>query len=464
MDNDYLHVGFTDREMETLKIFLLLLSVCASLAASPWAHPFTPVREFTIGPSQVSNAIATALPGDEYWLTDGDYGGVTFTNAGTFSNPVVWRAQNRATFDSIFVTGPNNWFWGLELTGSSGIEARSAGTHVINCVIHDVANCGIGGWDAGVNHVYYGNVVSGVSYCYPIYTQNRFATAGWKYIVQNYFLDALTNGGSANYNLHAYAEQGFLSGFHMEKNVSSNGRWLLGGYNEPVNTCVIRSNYFYKSSPQLGYQRAAQVEFSGNYLGLSGLSDQWLWTVDSASPQYLKPLPNKFLGNTIYTGGLVPFVDMISAAYTPFQNRAVPPLDPSDSFNFNVYLGSGTWNLWARGKNVTASNLSAWRRNTSKAGASFDTGSQSLPAPTGVKAFVDANEYEVGRGNIVVYNWPRASQVAVDVSAVGLGSTFTVRNPKDFFGLPVASGTYTGAPIQIPIAGNAEFAVFVITQ
>jgi hypothetical protein len=75
-------------------------------------------------------------------------------------------------------------------------------------------------------------------------------------------------------------------------------------------------------------------------------------------------------------------------------------------------------------------------------------------APTGHVVFVRPNAYETGGGNVIVYNWDLLDTVAVDLSPVlAVGSTYQIRNAADFFGAPVASGTYGGGAVPLPMSG-----------
>ena len=75
--------------------------------------------------------------------------------------------------------------------------------------------------------------------------------------------------------------------------------------------------------------------------------------------------------------------------------------------------------------------------------------------PTGIRSFVRPNAYEPGRANITILNWDRSPTVAVDVSAAGLtaGTRFEVRDAQNFYGPALVTGTYTGAPITLPMTG-----------
>jgi hypothetical protein len=75
--------------------------------------------------------------------------------------------------------------------------------------------------------------------------------------------------------------------------------------------------------------------------------------------------------------------------------------------------------------------------------------------PTRSRVILQPDQYQPGRANVIVYNWARQSRCAVDVSAVlEPGQRYEVRDVQDFFGQPVASGTYGGGSIHIPIRGD----------
>lgn len=65
---------------------------------------------------------------------------------------------------------------------------------------------------------------------------------------------------------------------------------------------------------------------------------------------------------------------------------------------------------------------------------------------------VRPNAYEKGRAHIVVFNWENAPAVGADCSAVlNAGDRYVVHNVLDYQGAAVASGTYTGSPVMIPL-------------
>jgi hypothetical protein len=73
-------------------------------------------------------------------------------------------------------------------------------------------------------------------------------------------------------------------------------------------------------------------------------------------------------------------------------------------------------------------------------------------APTGLRVFVRPSQYEPGRANVIVYNWDKKDSVEVDLKDVlKSGAKYRVMNAQDFFGKPVAEGTFDGKPVALPM-------------
>ncbi len=73
----------------------------------------------------------------------------------------------------------------------------------------------------------------------------------------------------------------------------------------------------------------------------------------------------------------------------------------------------------------------------------------------GNASFVRANAYDANQANIVVYNWTGGSSVAVDLSGVlAPGDSYSIYAAENILGAPVATGTFTGGTVNIPINGN----------
>jgi hypothetical protein len=74
-------------------------------------------------------------------------------------------------------------------------------------------------------------------------------------------------------------------------------------------------------------------------------------------------------------------------------------------------------------------------------------------APTETRVFVRPNRYEPGRANIVVYNWGKLPSINMNLMEAGLknGDRYEIRDSANYFGSPVAVGTYTGQPVSVPM-------------
>ncbi len=209
---------------------------------------------------------------------------------------------------------------------NAGLASNALGTKFINNNIHDIrSNVGVSFWNNGEDKVFYGNTIYRIGYdpycrdadngnafyeppCvdgdreinpHSIYTQNNYSTNGYMYHVKNIFLDP-GNTGSCNscFIFHGYTESGFVSGFYLFGNVFSEGRFLIGGYNEPHKFNVLDNNFFEDTIVQFGYRRPNQVNFINNKLFKSVLSSGYLW--GALENTYVKDIPNNYSNNTFY--------------------------------------------------------------------------------------------------------------------------------------------------------------------
>jgi len=119
----------------------------------------------------------------------------------------------------------------------------------------------------------------------------------------------------------------------------------------------------------------------------------------------------------------------------------------------NLTLGSGsgltaTDNFVVGGNGLTKGSWSGsvTDRNNTVLGAAHSSQS--------TKVFVRPNPYEGGRAHIVVYNWSGQSSVSVDLGNVlQSGDHYVIRNVQNLRGSPVASGTFDGGSVSIPMGG-----------
>ncbi|HEC22759.1 MAG TPA: hypothetical protein ENI95_07570 [Chloroflexi bacterium] len=434
-------------------------------------------------PLSLEVAIRSAQPGDLYWLLEGTYrGAFELTRPGTETSPIIYRAypgQHVRVEGGFDITADHNWLWGLEITDpeqvrpGAGVTLQAAGVHLINNYVHHVRGYnGIEAWNEGPGQVIYGNIVylngydpgwleDGSRQAHPhnIYTQNRFADNGYKYFVNNLILDSGLVCDDC-FNFHAYTEDGYVSGFHLENNVIANGRVLIGGFNEPSDNHRVIGNRFYNSNVQFGYRRPTQAWFISNHLFRSMLSIEWFW--GAGETRFTQTAPNIFLSNTILAPEDVHIRFRTSAYLEDGRNEGGPAIQPTDIFGRNIYSEPFSAYFYANGQEAVL-DFEGWQAATREAGNPFDGDSEVVPLPTETEIFLLPNEYEEGRAHLVIYNWGNEASVAVDLSSVlPSGASFAIYRARDLYGTPEVSGTYSG-PVSVSVEGE-EFATFVVVS
>jgi len=126
----------------------------------------------------------------------------------------------------------------------------------------------------------------------------------------------------------------------------------------------------------------------------------------------------------------------------------------AQSWGGNTYYRDPAARAWQYGG--TDYTLSGWQAATGLA----STDQAVSGVPTATRVFVRPNTYELGRATVVVYNWGGQGAVSVDLSGVlGVGQRYEVHNAQDFYGTPVASGTFGGGTLSVPLGGVTPPAV-----
>jgi cysteine-rich repeat protein len=378
--------------------------------------------------------LATALahppavaPGDVVWLHHGVYRGPFESRLrGEESAPIVVRQApgERAVIDGgcsgspvLVVDGAHTWYWGFEVTNSDphrvvkergpwptlprgiGVYTRqvpggAVGTRFINLVVHDTAG-GFGVWKEAVNAEVYGSLLYYNGWEAPerghghgIYVQSESGTTR---VVDNLLFDQFSHG------IHAYASaSGFLNGLHVEGNVAFN---------------------------------------NGRLSAVTGNAR-----------------------NILVGGGVVAENPRI------LDNATYDPLDGGGENNLGYFAGatgmvaSGNYLAGPRALWMNASSVASFSDNTLIGGTyGLEPGDYPdnayLPVPPpGAHVVVRPNHYEAGRANVAVFNWDLEDTVPVDLSAVlAPGDPYEVRDAQNFFGPPLASGTFDGSPIAFPM-------------
>jgi hypothetical protein len=405
-------------------------------------------------------------PGDTIWLHGGIYSGkFTSTVAGTPGHPVVIRQYpgERATIDvagatsassrgdAFIVRGAYTEWWDFELMSSDPVRDTdtrpnmfvndASHTKYIDLVVHDG---GIGfynypsaadveingsifynnGWQRakGGGHAMYLKSATG-----PVLVRDNVAFDQYGYGIHVY-----TDAGAGQLiNLTFDGNVAFNNGaITLQYNTTGNSNILIGG-EEPVQANTLVNNMTYYSpghgvyNVMIGYDGFPNqdVSLSNNYfVGGQYVMTTGYWTSLTAT------------GNQMFgSSRMVQVKDTVHSGY---------------SWSANTYRRDPTASAWTY--NGTDYSFGSWKSNTGL--GSTDVAQSGNP--TNSQIFVRPSSHEPGRALVVVYNWSGAP--SVDVSLAGVlttGQQYEVRNVQDWFGAPVATGTFGGATITVPMDG-----------
>ena len=415
------------------------------------------------------NQPTPVTPGSTIWLRGGRYtggsdrAGFRSNLTGTADAPIVVRqfpGERAIVTNSLDVRGSYAWFWGFEVTSArqaaTGTDyeylvGAHAGTanRLINLVIHDGPNTGVASftplYTSASQTTIYGCLIynngTHVNLDHGLYLQNDVAT-GTVTVTDNIVFN------NEAFGLHIYSRpaEGRLNGFDIEGNVlfgngsistpvNRNNEILIGG--TPVaSDIVVRGNYTYRevASGFSPYKVAAEIGYTD---GSRANGDVLLENNYFVGGFYINRWSSATVrGNLVYDyGGPMVLTDSSMSGQTWSENR---------------FYGGSTQSTWQHAPNAPAA-FGTWEAQTGRTGAGRYEGSGAPPTLVVVRP----NQYEAGRANIIVYNWALQSTVSADLSRVlNVGDRYVVQNVQDFFGAPVASGSYEGGNIVLPMPGR----------
>lgn len=440
-------------------------------------------------------------PGDTVFLRGGTYfGAPDSTVSGTASLPILIRSYpgEHAVIDTyapatfgedriIGMFGDHVHWMNLEFMSSdprprvtniraSGYPDINRGTlsvkgshnKFINIVAHDL-DTGIGFWAEGTGGEIYNALIYNNGWIGPdrqhghgIYVHNELGT---KRIADSIIFNQFGMG------FHAFgSELAFLQGLDVEGNVIFNSgggsgqgfypeRDILIGGGRPASDIRVANNFTYQNDKNglvgFGFLTGPDnqdIEILDNsFVGRVSFHSDWKDVT--------------YRGNTNFAPADVLIELGLTAGATPADYR----WDQNDYYS--------TFGLQFRYEGASY-RYPDWRVVTG-----FDAESTFTPsAPSGVEVFVRPNQYEAGRGNVIVYNWALESSVQVDLSSLlQAGQAYEVRSAVDVHGPPLLTGIYDGGPVSLPMgtvtppspisyaarppaAIGPEFGVFVVTS
>lgn len=381
------------------------------------------------------NHPSSVKPGDTIWLRGGTHriaNRITkFTSrlAGASGAPITVRQYpgERATIDGNIQHDTGGWvnYWGFEIINShpsrytdevgswpqkwwvtydgklvdlcvAGIDLRAPNIKLINLVVHDAIGNGIFISKTAQNTELHG--------CLSYYN-------GWQ------APDRAHGHGFYGQNAAPYTLTAKESMFF--ENLAIGFQATGAGPDAVADNCKLEGNAFFMNGI-LAYQHQQNFllgAFQGVAQNPSIIRNFVYDTKGSSSDSYIG-----------YTGG---------SANAVVRDNVFGTSAMFSSANVNM---TATGNIFAAG--AIGLNQISYPNNT-------------YAKPTANVISVRPNAYEMGRGNIVVYNYQKLNSVAVDVSSTGLkvGDQYELRNVADFYN-DVMVGTYGGGAISIPMTGH----------
>jgi len=376
------------------------------------------------------NQPSALQPGNTVWLRGGRYsGGFISRLKGQEGSPITVRQVpgERAILDGdvkVLTIADSQWvnFWGFEVTNSANqraimdrpglndgvfIDQSQVSQHIqfINLVVHDLAGMGFAFWKDAEDSEIYGSLIyyNGVNqYDHGIYTQNK---EGGKSIVDNIIFN------NASHGIHAYSsENGFVDNFRIEGNtVFDNG---VIGYNTAQAAYGVKGRNILVGGNSVTHDSSVISNYTYLYNG-NGSAFNIGYNAGSL---------NITIANNYFVGGSVVF----------------------GGSNNNLSLDGNT--LFAL-HTIGLSQLQ-FRDNT-----------WLVLKPSDVQIFIRPNQYETGRANLTVFNWPEKDTVqvsAADLAGVEIhpGDKYILHNVQDYFD-DLTEGVYDGNAISIPMTGRS---------
>jgi hypothetical protein len=416
-------------------------------------------------------------PGTVVWIAGGTYELGDLKPAGvcgTRQKPILYRAVPgaRATLNAQIrsKSGCDHiWWWGVEVTGpvGSGVETHDGGDGLkfINMFIHDKHSAappaerkpsamGVGGWDTGDDHEFYGNIVFRNGWNtldHGFYSQNTAAHTAKRYVdnlvFENVGLGFQIYGSTPVLrNIYVEGNAAFATTLapHVPDLASQPQQNIIIGGHKPLTCVIVRANCTYhpsaasKRGVDIGYtgKPNRQILVEGNYF-MCGRSAFELHGVAEATVR----------NNTFWAPA-----GMVDVTFAPPDAAAAGAAADRVVFEKNTYIDNGQFKLPAFQAVIKSGQTDRLAQ-----------GADGRPGERYV--FKRVNRYEPQRVHLVVYNWPKTPTVPLDLADVlERGEKFRIVEVHDLWAKPVLEGTYEGRPVEMTPSGPyaPEFACYVL--
>lgn len=422
-------------------------------------------------------------PGDTIWMRGGTYSG-EFRGAltGTADLPVVVRqypGEHAAIDGRLDVAGQYAYYWGFEVLDSDpqrvSAQASSDPTDlprkratvfvtgpynkIINLVVHDLGD-GLFSSAAAEGLEIYGSVFYNNGWLAPdgpkghnLYLQNdgppktvddNVLFNSFAYGVQIYGTEAATL-----YNFRVVGNSIFNSGAGGGAGASPQANILMRGADGRFGQSAFVDNNVYHENGL-----ATSVQFGGAG-DLPGEDIVFYRNTVQGQLNFNESRRYVVVGNRVTSGPAVLRDQAVLVGYRPPDADVSRDALQTNRWDDNVYASpaGNTQDPFFVGFSPDAPTLPF---ETWQSGTGFDATSSyvvgRLPVDPARDVVVRPNRYEPGRALITVWNPGDAGNALVDVSGVlSPGDQYEVHHVYDLFGAPVASGTYDGRPVVVPL-------------
>lgn len=377
----------------------------------------------------LSDARIPATGTNTVWLRNGVYPG-TYKSVrnGSSSGPLIYRQYpgERATInsgvgsnipDALSVQSSYTWFWGFEITTSrTNCSSKQSGSYASDLCYGYGINVGDKGTSRGVKFI-------------NLNVNNTAQGIGeWKLAV-----DTETSGCLFYYNGWVAPDRGHGHGIYVQNEAPSKN-------DEYEN--IVFSNF---GHGEQAYGAAGPIN-NINSVGLIGWNNG--------------ELGGSFQRNLLIGGILTATNATIQYHYSFYPDPGGP------CANLGYYdSGGGSLNGVVRDSYIAGRfSLQSPFTGLQMSGNHIDQPEGFIAAQfpnneyglgTTLKVFVRANRYERGRCNIAVFNYVNSTSATADISGSGIlpGEQYEVYFAGNPLASPVSSGTYSGAPIPLPLIG-----------